>query len=83
MDRYWLVVAFALLIVLVALRSKRSGRSALYAGALKLQYGICLAAAVLPAIATVIEELPERFQKAWLKERGDSRLEIVRGVKSA
>lgn len=76
MNRYWLlspptfwtIIGVLALIVLVALKSKRTGRSALYCGAVRIQGFICLLAAVLPTIATVIDELPERFQKAWARE---------------
>jgi hypothetical protein len=84
MNKVWLIATISLLmlVVLVAMRSKKSGRSALYGIAVKMQYAICLAAALLPTLATVIEELPERFLNAWHRERGDPGFEVVRRLKA-
>lgn len=83
MNRIWLIVicSFLLLTLSVALRGRKSGRCALYLIALKAQYAICFAAALLPTLATVIEEIPERFIYAWRRERGE--FEVVRRMKSA
>ena len=79
MNRTWLILICSLLslILLMVMRDKKTGRSALYMGAVKLQYWIGLGAAVLPTLATVIEELPERFQSAWRRERGEE-FEVIR-----
>lgn len=71
------------LVLLIGLRSKKTGRSALYSLASALQYAICFLAAAIPALASVIEELPGRFWKAWQKERGETGFGVVRSIKSA
>ena len=84
MNRVWLIVICSLLLMLsIALRSRKTGRSVLYALAVKLQFAICFVATVLPTLATVIEELPERFVWAWRRERYGDGLEVLRSRKSA
>lgn len=78
----WIIIGLLALVAAVALRSKRTGRSALYCGAVRIQAFICLLAAVLPTIATVIEELPQHFAGAWARERGKSKLDVVRPMKA-
>jgi hypothetical protein len=79
----WLLTLVALLALtlLATLQDRKTRRSALYVFAVKAQYAICFCAALLPVTATVIEELPDRFVKAWRRERGE--FEIVRPIKSA
>lgn len=85
LNRYWIIAIVALLgfVLLATLRTKSANRSALYVLAVKLQGGIGLAATLLPTIASVIEEIPERFVRAWERERGRSRLEVVERIRSA
>lgn len=88
MSRYWLVLVlwiFAVSLALVAMvqmKSKATGRSGLYCLAAWVQSVICAAAAVLPTVATVIEELPGCFRAAWDKERGKSKFDVVRSMKA-
>ena len=80
----WMIwpCSLLLLILLVAVRSKHNGRSALYLGASKVHQWISLGTMLLPA-AAVIEELPERFGKAWEREKGGSKFEVIRSRESA
>lgn len=62
-------LALLAIAVLALLPHRESGRSALYQLALTVSEVISKCAAVLPALASVIEKLPARLTDEWRLER--------------
>ena len=63
------LVIFLLVVVLAMLPDRISGRSALYRLATFLASGLVFFASLLPAAASVIEEIPQRFHREWKIEQ--------------
>ena len=77
------LLTFLAVVLLTMLRSRKTGRSALYSLASMMHRGCELAGRVFPTAARVIEGLPDGFRAAWESESDEPRFERVRKISRA